>query len=157
MTDITASKKACATCGKLYKVCFTCEDAHARGHVFWRATACSPECYQAHLILHEFYYNQISKADAREILDGILTENMLPYTENSRNLIEQIYATDPVDQIQDEETPAGGEIIIDSSQDITKEVEITEERNNENSFLFVPEIDAGDVDEDESADNQNDM
>lgn len=117
----------------------TCEESHARGHIFWRATCDRPECYQVHLILHEFYYGQISKSDAKKILDEILDEDMLPYTENARNLIEQIYKEDAVEQIVPEQ-----EIVEEESE---PEVAIVEETEEEIPFLFVPEIDAEDIDE----------
>lgn len=104
MSENDTNKKRCATCGKLYKVCLTCEEARIMGYNFWRATCDRPECYQVHLILHDFYYDKISKEDARKILNEILTEDMLPYTDNSRNLIRQIFTEDPVDTVVKNET-----------------------------------------------------
>lgn len=99
MSENDTNKKRCATCGKLYKVCLTCEEARIMGYNFWRATCDRPECYQVHLILHDFYYDKISKEDARKILNEILTEDMLPYTDNARNLIRQIFTEDPIETV----------------------------------------------------------
>lgn len=94
MIDVNSSKKQCATCGKLYKICFTCESEKAKGHVFWRATACSPECYQVHLVLSDYYNSFMSKSDAKEHLERLLEDRMLPYTDTSRNIIEEILKED---------------------------------------------------------------
>jgi hypothetical protein len=94
MSDTENSKKQCATCGKLYKVCFTCESERAKGHEFWRATACSPECYQVHLVLSNYYYKFISKAEAKSYLGQLLEDKMLPYSDNARALIEEIIKDD---------------------------------------------------------------
>jgi len=62
------------------------------------------------MVINDFYYEKISKEDARNLLDGILTEEMKPYDENARILIEKIYeadkipATEEIVEVFEEET-----------------------------------------------------
>lgn len=69
----------CVTCGKQYKICRTCMK---RRKVWesWRATACSPECWQVSQVINQRFYNQITPEDACMKLDAIGVDkiNLLP-------------------------------------------------------------------------------
>ena len=89
--------KPCATCGKLYKPCPKCEEYRGAGMVFWRATCDTPECWQVHTTLHAYANKMIDKKSAAEELSFALTDDMKPYNENVRSLIEEILKKDEVE------------------------------------------------------------
>lgn len=83
--------RKCVVCGKLYKACRNCKKEIDSGTIFWRASCDTRECFSVMLILSDFYYNRISKSEARSLLDEYLNTDMLPYSENTKNLIDKIY------------------------------------------------------------------
>ena len=106
----TSNNRNCVVCGESYKLCRNCEEAKAKGLFRWRSSCDTPQCFQVLMVINDFYYEKISKEDARNLLDGILTEEMKPYDENARTLIEKIYeadeipATEEIVEVFEEET-----------------------------------------------------
>lgn len=82
----------CVTCGKLYKGCRTCEDARDAGVFMWRQSCDTTECFQVHMVIKDYYNNEVSKEAAKKLLEGIITDEMKPYEPNTRWLIEEIMA-----------------------------------------------------------------
>ena len=132
----TSNNRNCVVCGKSYKLCRTCEDAKAKGLFRWRSSCDTPQCFQVLMVINDFYYEKISKEDARNLLDGILTEEMKPYDENARILIEKIYEADEIPAI--EETV---EIIEEEIVDTVLEESVTAESIEDQEEKSIPQDD----------------
>jgi hypothetical protein len=75
----------CKACGIAY---WACNDCDAKHFIAWRAIACTPEHYQAYMILWEYGRGQISKDDARMHLKSFGAENWV--NAPSKSLIDEI-------------------------------------------------------------------
>jgi hypothetical protein len=92
LSDTAKRLLTCVTCGKMYSGCRTCEEARDKGLFMWRQSCDTPECFQVHMIVKNYYDKVATKKVANEQLEGILTEEMKPYESNARWLIEEIMA-----------------------------------------------------------------
>lgn len=97
----TSNNRTCVVCGRSYKACRNCEDAKSKGLFRWRSSCDTPQCFQVLMVINDFYYEKISKQDARNLLDDILTEEMKPYDENARTLIDRIYELDEYQVVEE--------------------------------------------------------
>lgn len=156
MSDMKSGRRECVTCGKLYKICRTCEEAKAQGRLFWRGTCDTTECYQVHMILKEFVDSLISKEDARAILENILTEEMLPYTENARGIIEKIFEQE---EVVVPDLPEEGAPIIDADEYIQEEsILVSEEPYNGTEIVpETVELEESELQEQSIEDDDNDQ
>lgn len=85
------NNRTCVVCGKEYHACHDCEEARLINHSRWRNSCDVPECFQVLLVLTDYYNKVIDKSTARELLDKILTVDMLPYEAQAKILIDEIY------------------------------------------------------------------
>jgi hypothetical protein len=88
-------------------------------------------CYQVLLVLTEFYYNRMSKGEARSLMDGLLPGVPLPYVPEAQVIVDKIYEEEPV--------------IIEEAQNQEQELENTEteepqEINNVVNDVAVEEV-----------------
>ena len=93
---MSTNNRTCVICARSYHACKDCEDAAKIGNYRWRNSCDKPECFQVLLVLTDFYYDRITKYQAREMLIGILSDDMLPYDPQAKVLIDRIYDDDPV-------------------------------------------------------------
>lgn len=60
------------------------------GVFMWRQSCDTIECFQAHMVLKDYYNKELTKDAAKKLLAGILTDEMKPYEPNAVGLIEEI-------------------------------------------------------------------
>lgn len=79
----------CTVCGKQYRMCRKC--AHSKiPYVAWRATACSPECYEVSETINAHTYGRIDTKEAAKRFEDAgwkKIEHMLP---DVQEYIEQV-------------------------------------------------------------------
>lgn len=102
---IIESRRTCVVCGKKYKTCKTCDKLAQAGTFTWRGSCDTQDCFMVLMILNGYFYKEYTKDEAKELLDEYLTEYMKPYTDNTKNMIEEIYHNDDKSfENQDEST-----------------------------------------------------
>jgi len=70
----------CSVCGKQYRMCRKCTHSKVP-YVAWRATACSPECYEVSEVVNAHAYGRIDSQEAVKRLEAVgwrNIEHMLP-------------------------------------------------------------------------------
>lgn len=70
----------------------------------WRQSCDTMECYQILTVLTEFYYERMSKEEAKGHLTKLLTEDMKPYHDAAAPLIEKIMYEEPKTEVTKEES-----------------------------------------------------
>lgn len=86
----------CKVCGSGY---YACNDCDKQRFIAWRAVACTPEHFQAYMILHEYSGGGIDKKQAKNILETLVNlEELENYPEPSRSTIKEIFAEDTVEK-----------------------------------------------------------
>ena len=79
----------CTVCGKQYRMCRKCTRSKIP-YVAWRATACSPECYEVSETINAHNYGRIDTKDAAKRFEDAgwkKIEHMLP---DVQEYIEQV-------------------------------------------------------------------
>lgn len=84
----------CKICGKGYYACNDCDSKH---YITWRAVACTPEHYQAYMILHEYDGTDESKELSKAALEPLIDATQInTYTETAQRLMNEIFENKPV-------------------------------------------------------------
>lgn len=122
------NNRNCVVCGRGYRVCKTCEDMHNSGLKQWRMSCDKVECYLVLLTLTDFYYGRIDKYKAREMLSGVLSDDMLPYDPQAKVLIDRIYEEDQIpDTVADEpqeETHDESKVVTEEPEEIADDTPV---------------------------------
>lgn len=85
----------CRICGKGY---YACDDCDTKKFITWRAIACTPEHFQAYMILHGYDGSKESKENAKDMLSSLIDINSIEdYPETTRNLLNTIFAEPDAD------------------------------------------------------------
>ncbi len=96
----------CKVCGVGY---FACNDCDRKDYITWRAVACTPEHFQAYMVLHDYDSGIVDKAKAKELLEQLVdVEGLENYPESARKPLQEIFAKDKVEteaQKQNEVAP----------------------------------------------------
>ena len=82
------NNRTCVCCGSQYTYCNTCT-AH-QSEPAWKSTWCSENCKDIFMIVTDFLAKEISKAEAKQMLD--LTDKS-KFDKNIVDVINHIYST----------------------------------------------------------------
>lgn len=85
------NNRTCACCGSQYTYCNTCT-AH-QSEPAWKSTWCSENCKDIFMIVTDFLAKEISKAEAKQMLDRCDLTDKSKFDKNIVDVISQIYST----------------------------------------------------------------
>ncbi len=93
--------KNCLVCGKEFKPCATC-NRNTPEELQWRRVVCCPAHFQYHLPIIKYVRKEITKAEAKELLQtAIDTYGKIEFYNNVKAVAEEILADDNVENIAD--------------------------------------------------------
>ncbi len=93
--------KNCLVCGKEFKPCSTCSK-NIPEELQWRRVVCCPEHFQYHLPIIKYVRKEITKAEAKEMLQNVIdAHGEVKFYDNIKAVAEEILGEDKVADIED--------------------------------------------------------
>lgn len=83
----------CKICGKGY---YACNDCDSRNYITWRAVACTPEHFQAYMILHAYDGTDESRLESQKQLESVIDVSQIDqFTDTTKQLMKEIFEYKP--------------------------------------------------------------